>query len=97
MELKAGMKREQVEKQVAVILGRENTYSAYGNNLLGGTTQYRDGDWVLAVTYKADAISYMIKDNQGRAGCYPPIDETLLDYKIFRGTPDHSADFEDKK
>ena len=88
MDLKIGMNREQVEEKVAAILGKQDTYSPYGNNLQGGTVQYRDGNCVLAVTYKAGAPAPWVDDGQGHVVHYPPIDETVFEYKIFRETPD---------
>jgi len=90
MHLRAGMNREQVEQQVAAILGAQHAYSPHGNNLQGGTARYRDGDCVLTVTYKAGAPAPLFIDDQGQGGHYPPIDETVLEYRIFRRGPEEA-------
>ena len=84
LELSTGMSRTDVEKQVGILLGQEKLYSPYGNNLRGGTIQYRDGDWVLEVKYKAGAPAPWVKNPDGTMQHYPPIDETVLEYKIER-------------
>ena len=82
LELKVGMNRKQVEGLVSRLLGEEKPYSPYGNNLRGGTVQYRDGDWVLEVKYKAGAPAPWVKNPDGSMKHYPPIDETVLEYRI---------------
>lgn len=82
IELRAGMTREQVERQVAVALGEQPSYSPHGNNLRGGTVRYRDGNWVLSVTFKPGAPAPLFSDEQGHSGHFPPIDETVLEYRI---------------
>jgi hypothetical protein len=81
LDLKAGMDRGKVEEQVSALLSKPMTYSPYGNNLLGGTVQYRDGDWVLEVTYKPGAPAPTIVTTDGKTQGYPPIDETVIEYK----------------
>ena len=82
--LKTGMNREDVEKQVSALLGQQQQYSPYGNNLRGGDVQYRDGDWVLKVKYKAGAPAPWAENPDGSMQHYPPMDETVLEYKIER-------------
>ena len=76
------MEREEVEEQIDAVLGKPNTYSPYGNNLRGGTVQYRDGIWVLEVVYKAGAPAPWVQNEDGTAQHYPPVDETIMEYKI---------------
>jgi len=84
LELKTGMNREDVERQIAVLLGQQETYSPYGNNLSGGTVQYPDGDWILEVTYKTGAPAPWVETADGGAEHLPPIDETVVEYRIER-------------
>ncbi len=84
LELKIGMNREQVEEKVAALLGKQKTYSPYGNNLRGGTVRYRDEDWVLEIVYKAGAPAPWIMTKDGKAQHYPPVDESVLEFKIER-------------
>jgi hypothetical protein len=76
------MNRERVEDQVAALLRKQKSYSPYGNNLAGGTVAYRDGDWILEVVYKAGAPAPWVTLPDGSAQHYPPVDETVLEYKI---------------
>jgi len=82
LHLKVGMNREQVEEQLEVVLGKKSDYSPYGNNLLGGTVQYREGVWILEVTYKSGTPAPWIINKDGIAEHYPPIDESVLDFSI---------------
>jgi hypothetical protein len=82
LELKAGMKREKVEVQVATLLSKPNSYSPYENNLQGGIVKYHDGEWVLEIKYKAGAPAPTIINKEGKAQGYPPIDETIIEFKI---------------
>lgn len=91
VELKVGMERQKVEDQVARRLARQSQYSPYGNNLQGGVVQYRDGDWVLRVTYKAGAPAPWVKAPDGTMQHLPPIDETVLEYKLER-IPDNTPE-----
>jgi len=84
LDLKIGMKREQVEEKVAALLGKQKAYSLYGNNLRGGTVRYRHEDWVLEVIYQAGAPAPWILTKDGKAQHYPPVDETVLEFKIER-------------
>jgi hypothetical protein len=84
LELTVGMNRAKVEDQIAVLLGKQKSYSPYGNNLKGGAVNYRDGDWVLEVIYKSGSPAPQILLPDGSAQDYPPIDETVLEYKIER-------------
>lgn len=84
VELKVGIERQKVEDQVARLLSRTRQYSPYGNNLLGGIVEYRDGDWVLHVTYKAGAPAPWVTISDGVMQHLPPIDETVVEYKIER-------------
>jgi hypothetical protein len=82
--LKKGMKREQVEKLVAALHGKRNMYSPYGNNLKGGTVQYRDGGSVLEVEYKPGSPAPTISKPDGTTQGYPPIDESVIAFTIRR-------------
>ena len=84
LELKVGMNREEVEQQVSDLLEKPSQYSAYGNNLPGGTVQYRDGNWVLEVKYKSGAPAPRLRNSDGENVGLPPIDETVLEYSIHR-------------
>ena len=84
LELRIGMSRKQVEDQVAVLLGTRKTYSPYGKNLKGGIVHYRDGDWVLEVVYKAGASAPWVRNEDGSMQHYPPVDETVMEYKKTR-------------
>jgi hypothetical protein len=84
IDLKIGMDREKVEKQVAALLQQQNKYSPYGNSLRGGTVHYHDGDWVLEVKYKAGAPAPRFINRDGANQGLPPVDETILDYSIER-------------
>ena len=79
-----GMNRQDVEIQVANVLNTRNTYDPYGSNLLGGTVDYQHGNCVLTVTYKAGAPAPNVVASDGHLQGYPPIDETVLDYRIER-------------
>ena len=82
LDLKVGMNREQVEEQVAALLETRSTYSTYGSNLIGGTVRYGDGDWILEVEYKAGAPAPWIIGEDGKAQHHPPVDESVLAFKI---------------
>jgi hypothetical protein len=84
VEVKVGMERQKVEDQIAALLARTTKYSPYGNNLLGGIVEYRDGDWILRVTYKAGAPAPWVKSSDGAMQHLPPMDETVVEYKIER-------------
>ena len=95
LNLNVGMNREDVEKQVSALLGEEQQYNPYGKNLRGGTVQYRDGDWVLEVTYKAGAPAPWVETPDGETEHLPPIDETVLEYRIEK-IPGHELKARDK-
>jgi hypothetical protein len=59
--------------------------------LTGGVVEYRDGDWVLEVTYKAGAPAPWVETPDGSMQHLPPIDETVLEYKIER-IPDNEPE-----
>jgi hypothetical protein len=82
LRLAKGMNRQDVEVQVAKVLGRSNTYDRYGNDLRGGTVAYQHGNCVLTVTYKAGEPAPTVVTGDGHLQGYPPIDETVLDYRI---------------
>jgi len=82
VELSVGMERHEVEEQIASLLSRPKQYSPYGNNLRGGIVRYRDGDCVLQVIYKAGATAPWVETPDGSRQHLPPIDETVLEYKI---------------
>jgi len=84
LDLKVGMRREQVEEQVAVLLDKQKTYSPYGNNLRGGTVEYRDGAWILRVNYKAGVTAPWVQNSDGTVEHLPPVDETVIEYEIER-------------
>ncbi len=74
------MNREQVEEKVAALLETQSTYSTYGNNLTGGTV-------------KAGAPAPWIIGEDGKAQHYPPVDESVLAFKIEKNpTKSDSAD-----
>ena len=91
LDLKSGMNREDVEKQVFALLQQPQNYSPYANNLSGGTVQYPDGDWVLEVKYKAGVPAPWVETPDGSMQHYPPVDETLLEYSI-RRTPNNTSE-----
>jgi hypothetical protein len=78
------MARQKVEEEVANLLSRPQQYSPYGNNLNGGLVQYRDGEWVLEVTYKTGAPAPWVENADGSMQHLPPIDEAVLEYTIKR-------------
>ena len=84
LALKTGMNREEVEKLVSALLDQPQNYSPYGNNLRGGAVQYSDGDWILEIKYKAGAPAPWVKNPDGTMQHYPPMDETMIEYKIER-------------
>ena len=87
LELVAGMNRAAVEEQIATLLSTPNSYPLYGNNLEGGTVRYRNDDWVLKVLYGAGTPAPWVKDSKGAMLHRPPIDETVLQFKIERTSP----------
>jgi ferredoxin len=82
IKLQPGMVRDDVEEKIAVLLGRENTYDPYGNNQ-GGLVEYRDGAWLLRVTYtdKSPAPWVPAPDCSGLTHL-PPRDEKLIKHEI---------------
>jgi hypothetical protein len=82
LDIKVGMNRDDVERKVAVLLNTQKTYSPYGNNLSGGVVQYRDGQWILEIRYQAGSPAPWIKNADGTAEHNPPVDETVIEYKI---------------
>ena len=82
LDLKMGMKRADIEKQVDALLGQPRKYSPYGNSLRGGIVLYHDGGWILEVNYKAGVPAPWFENKDGKMEHYPPVDETLLEYKI---------------
>ena len=84
LDLEVGMKRTRVEEQVSTLLGKPMTYGAYGNNLRGGTVEYRSGEWVLQVEYRPGSPAPTIRRPDGTRHTYEPIDETVLAYKTYR-------------
>lgn len=78
------MSRAEVEAKVTNLLGKENLYSPYGNNLQGGIVLYEETGWVLKVNYQAGTPAPWVTNENGAAEHYPPMDETLLSYQIFR-------------
>jgi hypothetical protein len=87
LELRAGMTREEAEKAIAISQGKERSeYSPYGNNLQGGTIEYVDPKTaaILEVTYKAGAPAPWVENASGVAEHYPPVDESVLTFRIRR-------------
>ena len=84
LDLTTGMERQKVEEEIASLLSRPQQYSPYGKNLSGGVVPYRDGVWLLEVTYKAGAPAPWVENADGSVQHLPPIDEAVLEYKITR-------------
>jgi hypothetical protein len=87
LELSAGMTREQAEKSIAVALGKERSdYSPYGNNLRGGTVEYKDatGLIILEVIYAAGTPAPWVTRPNGVAEHYPPVDESVISFRTSR-------------
>jgi hypothetical protein len=83
VELEAGISRTDTEKRISALLDTTFTYNPYGNNLPGGVVEYRDGEWVLLVTYSAGVPAPWVKDpNGGGAIHYPPVEEKVVSWKI---------------
>ena len=82
LDLKVGMTRQQVENQLRDTPGPHDTL--YGNNLTGGVVLYREGDWFLEVVYQAGAPAPSIRRGDSAMVHYPPIDESVLQFKIRR-------------
>lgn len=78
------MDREVVETQIAAALGKDSTYSPYGNNLRGGTVEYTDGELVLEVVYKPGATAPWVVGSSGVAEHRPPVDETVISFRTYR-------------
>lgn len=74
-----GMNRADVEKRYSELSGAPLVYSAYGNNLRGGSIKYSLNNWILEVKYKAGTVGISLEDD-----CIAPIDETVLEYKVYR-------------
>lgn len=88
LALPAGMTREAAEHAIAAALGKERSdYSPYGNNLRGGIVQYSDptGAVILEVTYAPGSPApWVIPPNGGPAEHYPPVDESVISFRILR-------------
>ncbi|MEO8002706.1 MAG: hypothetical protein ABI644_12600 [Arenimonas sp.] len=82
MAIKTGMPRLELETQVAAVLGEKNSYSPYGNNLLGGTVSYRSGNCKLKVTFAPGSPAPRIAVASGGTEHLPPKDETVLSHQI---------------
>ena len=84
LQLNVGVSRGEVESEVGDLLGEPSRYSPYGNNLAGGTVRYRDGDCALDLVYKPGAPAPWVRAPDGSTQHYPPVDETLIEYRIER-------------
>lgn len=78
------MKRERVEDGIDALFGRAKQYSPHGNNLTGGTVEYRDGDRVLEVVYKPGAPAPWFETPDGTVTHLPPVDETVESFRLVR-------------
>lgn len=84
LELRIGMNREEVEKQISLLFKKPMTYSPYNNNLEGGIVVYKNEGWILEVTYKSGLPAPIVINANGIGQGYPPIDETVSSYRIKR-------------
>ena len=86
LQLTPGMPRAEAEAAIAHALGKERgDYSPYGNNLRGGTVEYKDATGaVLEVVYKAGAPAPWVQRPDGVAEHYPPVDESVISSRVIR-------------
>ena len=84
LNIVTGMERSKVEKLIASALDKQSTYSPYGNNLYGGVVKYTDGVVVIEVTYNAGAPAQSIVRSDGTVQGYPPVDETVKSFRIYK-------------
>lgn len=82
MPVKIGMPRLELETRIAEVLEKANTYSPYGNNLLGGTVSYRSGNCELRVTFAPGVPAPRVIVASGGTEHLPPIDESVLSYRV---------------
>lgn len=82
--LQAGMTRSDVEQKVAASLGQESHYSPYANNLAGGVVAYRDGNWILRVTYQQGSPAPRVINAAGVGEHMLPIDEKVLSFTLIK-------------
>ena len=86
ISLHVGMQREKAEDVIAAALGKKDSeYSPYGNNLRGGTVEYVDAaGYTLEVVYKPGASAPWVVGSNGVAEHYPPIDEAVISFRVYR-------------
>lgn len=87
LELKAGMNRLDVEKAIAKALNKELSYSPYGNNLRGGKVHYHDAKVRLSIVYAPGSAAPWVKNKEGVAEHFPPIDERLESFTFKKKSP----------
>ena len=82
IDISEGMSRTDLEARLAKVSGRTSTVSPYANNLAGGTVEYRDGQCVLTVVYRAGAPAPLVRAGPGRVAHLSPKDETVITHRI---------------
>ena len=89
VKLEVGMPRLEAETRIAVALGKQNEYSLYANNLLGGSVEYRDIACTLKVSFRPGAPAALLKTTEGDVVHRLPIDESVGEFKLeFVRSPD---------
>src|SRR5262249_44002918 len=61
VKLEVGMPRLEAEARIAAALGKQNEYSLYANNLLGGLAEYRDIACKLKVSFRPGAPAALLR------------------------------------
>lgn len=87
LNVAVGMERAEVEARYAKLLGRKSDYSPYNNSMTRCVILYRDGDWVLEVTYKGGAPAPWIVNDDGSAMHMPPVDNKVEAFTLRLATP----------
>jgi hypothetical protein len=82
VDLKEGITRKEAEAKIAEVLGRRSDYSPYSDHFKGGTVLYREGDWLLRVTYSEGMAGPYVINGKGIVEHLAPIDETVLSYEL---------------
>jgi hypothetical protein len=89
VKLEVGMPRLEAETRIAVALGKQNAYSLYANNLLGGSVEYRDIACTLKVSFRPGAPAALLRTTEGDIVHRLPIDESIGEFKLeFVRSPD---------
>ena len=89
VKLEIGMPRLEAETRIAVALGKQNEYSLYANNLLGGSVEYRDIACTLKVSFRPGAPAALLRTTEGDIVHRLPIDESVGEFKLeFVGSSD---------